>query len=378
MLHHQIKTPETSDLIYGYDDGCSTKAGCFFKFNSSAVSEKKRMAIPKNREGRFTALELYSGAGGFSLGLKDAGFCVTHHVDNDTAACSTLQANFQDTEVLQYDVEDFLIGCLQNSTSRRYPKVGSITLLHGSSPCQGFSRANRNGGTNDAANNAETYRFIDVVKHFQPPFVTFENVEGIADKKNRCYVQQMNAEFLKMEYQIRLCCITASDYGDPQNRNRIFILAAKKGFELPHLPRPTHGDDNPSLEKRKTVEDALGFLEDIPPLEYEGEVRAELNGRSLDLQGHKLRFAERNKDDIQLVAGNPAPTVIKKRVIRHYTNNKRPLTRLEHSLLQSFPPTYLFKGTDSEIRDQIGNAVPVCLARAIGRSVIEAIRRSGG
>lgn len=374
-LRNRILTDVTSDLIFGFHDNSSTKAGCFFKYNEVANSAKKQIATPKNPEGKFTALELYAGAGGFSLGLEDAGFCVTHHVDNDTAACATLKTNFPESQVLQCTVEDFLEGCQRNPTSRRYPKVGSISLIHGSTPCQGFSLANRNGGANDAANNAETRQFIDVVKYFHPPFVTFENVEGIVKKRNKNYVQKMIAEFLNMEYQVRLCFLTASDYGDPQDRNRIIIFAAKAGLELPHLPQPTHGD-GPSLLAKRTVADAIGFLEDVDPLEYEGDVEVMVNGVSLDLQGHILRSSERNKDDIQLVADAAAPTVIKRRVIRHYGCNKRQLTRLERSLLQSFPCTYDFSGTSSEILDQIGNAVPVCLSRAIGKSVMDAILRS--
>ena len=375
MLCNRITTNVTSDLIFGYDGNSSTKAGCFFKYHEVVNSGKKQISIPRNPEGKFTALELYSGAGGFSLGLEDAGFSVTHHVDNDTAACSTLKTNFPESQVLQCTVEDFLEGCRRNPTSRRYPKVGSISLIHGSTPCQGFSLANRNGGANDAANNAETRQFIDVVKHFQPPFVTFENVEGIVKKKNKNYVQKMIARFLNMEYQIRLSFLTASDYGDPQDRNRVIILAAKAGLELPHLPQPTHGDD-PSLLAKRTVADAIGFLENVSPLEYEGDIEVTVNGVSLDLKGHILRSSERNKDDIRLVADAAAPTVIKRRVIRHYGCNKRQLTRLERSLLQSFPCTYDFSGTSSEILDQIGNAVPVCLSRAIGKSVIDAILRS--
>ena len=96
------------------------------------------------------------------------------------------------------------------------------------------------------------------------------------------------------------------------------------------------------------------------------------------LEGHVLRSSEQKPDDIYLTADVPAPTVIKRRVIRHYKNGKRPLTRLERAQLQSFPPTFKFKGSDSEIRDQIGNAVPVCLARAIGKAVMEAILNSSG
>ena len=365
----------TSDLLYGYKQTGSLKKDHFFKFHESVSSAKKHIAIPQ-KNGKFTTLELYSGAGGFNLGLQKAGFCMTHHVDNNTAACSTLKENFPNTRTIQSSVEDFLIGCQQYPTSRIYPKRGSLALIHGSPPCQGFSLANRNGGANDAANNAEKIRFIDVVRHFQPPFVTFENVEGIQQKKNKRYVQAMVSELLKMDYQVRLCHVLASDYGDPQDRKRVFLLAAKAGLALPDVPKPTHGDCAPLLHKR-TVADAIGFLEDILPLQYEGEISTTRTaGGQQYLQGHILRTTERNKDDIQLVADKQAPTVLKKRVIRHYGCGKRPLTRLEQSLLQSFLPDFIFNGTDSEIRDQIGNAVPVFLSEAIGRGVMDAIRKS--
>ncbi len=376
MFDHRITIEVTSDLMYGNDVPTTKDVNCFFEYKELPNSEKGRYSIPKSSEGKFTVLELYSGAGGFSLGLEHAGFHVTHHVDNDTAACSTLKENFRDSEVFQCTVKDFLTGCINTPTSKRYPQVGSIALIHGSTPCQGFSKANRDGGANDAANNAETQQFMDVVKHFQPPFVTFENVPGMTDRKNVPYLHKMMADFLIMDYQVRLGFVTASDYGDPQDRVRLIIFAAKEGFELPDLPKPTHGDD-PSLLPKKKVGDAIGFLEDVLPLEYEGEVTALVDGAPMALQGHKIRWAEENKDDIKLVKDMPASTVIRHRVLRHYACNQRPLTRLEQSLLQSFPLGYNISGTEKEIRGQIGNAVPVFLAEAIAKSVMDAIHKSG-
>eukprot|EP00536_Pseudo-nitzschia_multiseries_P004352 jgi/Psemu1/285042/fgenesh1_pg.72_\ len=361
-----------SDLIFGFE-----KAGFFFQYKRLSLSSEQ-LPIPKTPEGKFRVLDLYAGAGGFSQGLREAGFDVSYHVDSDTASCSTLQANFPGGRVLQCSVEDFLVGCRRNPHSTRYPKkTGFFALLHGSSPCQGFSTANRNGGANDDANNYETHHFMEAVKHFQPPYVTFENVEGIGADKHKHYRDRMTEEFLRMDYQIRANYLDSSAYGDPQERTRFIILAAKKGLRLPSLPKPTHGKD-PSLLPKRSARDALRFLENVDPLEYEGEVRAQVNGISLSLQGHKLKSSEPNKDDVFLVADRPARTVIKKRVIRHYRNNKRPLTRLERAQLQSFPPTYEFYGTDSEIRDQIGNAVPINLARTIGNTVLDAIQNNGG
>ena len=315
-----------------------------------------------------------------SLGLKEAGFHgKTYSVDSDTSSCSTLNANFPDSIVHQCTVKDFLIGCRHNPYSTRYPRIGSITLLHGSTPCQGFSKANRNGGANDDANNEETYQFIDVVEYFQPPYVTFENVGGINDIKNRHYLQRMIARLLVMGYQVRLFSLNAVEYGDPQFRERIFIIAAKNGLELPNVPKPTHGKLR-HLHPIKTAGNVLGFLEDINPLEYEGIIRVNLpnSGVAVELDGHTLKTAKLQDSDIRLTKDNPARTVLKARTVRHYKNMNRPLTRLEQSQLQSFPPAYKFKGTDDEIRDQIGNAVPVNLARAIGHSVMDAIRLSTG
>jgi DNA (cytosine-5)-methyltransferase 1 len=311
-----------------------------------------------------------------SQGLKEAGFHGrTDSVDSDTSSCSTLHANFPDSIVHQYTVKDFLIGCKHNPYSSRYPRIGTITLLHGSTPCQGVSKANRTGGANDDANNEEMYQFMDVVEHFQPPYVTFENVGGATDKNNRHYIQRMIARFLVMGYQVRLFSLNAVEYGDAQFRVRIFIIAAKEGLELPNVPTPTHGKQR-HLLPIKTAGDVLGFLEDINPLEYEGIIRAILpnSGVAVELDGHTLKTAKFNDSDIRLTKDNPARTVLKARIVRHYMNMNRPLTRLEQSQLQSFPPTYKFKGTDDEIRDQIGNAVPVNLARAIGKSVMDAIR----
>jgi DNA (cytosine-5)-methyltransferase 1 len=317
-----------------------------------------------------------------SQGIKEAGFNGrTDSVDSDTSSCSTLHANFPDSIVHQYTVKDFLIGCKNNPHSTRYPRIRTLTWLHGSSPCNGFSKANRTGGANDDANNEETCQFMDAVEYFQPPYVTFENVMGMTEKKHRHYLQRMIARFLVMGYQVRLFSLNAVNYGDPQSRSRIFIMAAKDFLELPNIPKPTHGNQR-HLLPIKTAGDALGFLEDINPLEYEVIISANLSTSggvvAVELDGHTLKTAKLNKDDIRLTKENPAPTVLKARPVRHYMNMNRPLTRLEQAQLQGFSPTYKFKGTDDEIRDQIGNAVPVNLARAIGKSVMDAIRLSTG
>ena len=379
-LDRRITVPVNSDLVFGYDKAGTTNAGFYLEFSNNKINHTSPINIPRHSNGKPTSLDNFAGAGGMSLGNEREGFHSTHMVDSNTAACSTLRANFPDSIIHQCRVEDLMKGCRLNPNSPRYPKRGDFSLIHSSTPCNGFSTANVNSGANDGANNAETYTVIDVVKHFQPPYITFENVKGIVESKNKRFVQMMIAQLLMMDYQVRLCFLTGSDYGDPQNRTRVIIFGAKEGLVLPNLPPPTHGN-GPGLQKKRTVGDAIGFLENISPLEYEGLISAQIMNEDgitepQELEGHVLKASETRDEDVYLVKANPAPTVTKQRTIRHYTNQKRPLTRLERSQLQSFPPTYKFCGTDKEIRDQIGNAVPICLARAIGRSVMKAIQQS--
>ena len=345
---------------------------CYKSINTNSKVSKPCIRCPN---GEIPFGNTYAGGGGVDRGYQEAGFHCTFSVDSDTASCSTLQANFPKSAVHQRTVKDFLIGCIRNPDSSAYPKVGSIMLLHGSTPCQGFSLANRGGGFNDNVNNQETYQFMDAVEYFSPPFVTFENVEGIKTEDNKVYLQKMISRFLSLGYQARGCTLNAADYGDPQIRKRVIIFAAKDGLELPEVPPPTHGKGRHLLPYR-TAGDTLGFLENINPLDFNGCIEATYNGSTVAMVGHVLKTAAVTDDDKYLTKDDPVPTILKQRTIRHYANMQRPLTRLERSLLQGFPPTHKFYGTDKEIHDQIGNAVPVGLASAIGRSVMDAIRKS--
>jgi len=237
------------------------------------------------------------------------------------------------------------------------------------------------GGNNDWQNKECTMDFLKVVEHIQPPFVSMENVPGLAMMRkingakveNICYLQQVMGKLISLGYHVSCTMIWASHYGDPQNRKRLVLLAAKRGYELPAVPKQTHGGDG--MEPIVNVQDALKDLEDIDP-NCSGRVELK-NGKIV--HGHFLDgtvIAANNDGDERLYAQNPlapAVTVRKKNNMCHY-NLDRHLTILEYKRLMSFPDSHKLEGTRKEMRDQIGNAVPCHFAKAIGKTIMESYR----
>ncbi|OEU15938.1 S-adenosyl-L-methionine-dependent methyltransferase [Fragilariopsis cylindrus CCMP1102] len=209
-----------------------------------------------------TALDLFAGVGGMSMGLKNAGFDVKFAVENNHLTAATLQANNCSSSnvghVFVEDVKVFLKRCHQGHPC--YPSAGDVDHIHASTPCKGFSRANRNGGKDDLRNNQQTLLFIKAIKHFKPMTATFENVPGLILKDYKRYLQSMVTSLLRMSYQVRVAVLTASLYGDPQNRRRLILWAARKDCVLPSLPIETHGTRwSLSID---TCKDALQALEE--------------------------------------------------------------------------------------------------------------------
>lgn len=310
-------------------------------------------------------LELFAGAGGMSTGLERAGFDVQFAVEEDVAAADTLRSNHKEMIVFQQNVVDFLDEAKPKGPC--YPK--KIEHLHASPPCQGFSLAKQScqSTTRDIQNNNLIHQFLKAVGLVRPITASMENVGGImstAGKKR--YLQEVVAELLKMEYQVRMMLLNAEDYGVPQDRKRVFLLAAKKGFLLPKVPSPLPPG------ARLTVEKALGNLETVKPIE--DGVPVMVNDKSDLLYDHRIEeeWVHRGRMDY-LQVGKTANTVRRCNGIMHYRYD-RLLTIRERARLQSFPDSYHFCGTPVQQSDQIGNAVPVNLAEAVGRSIMECYR----
>lgn len=355
------KSGSPSRIKLFYEENLSQQ--CFrYWYEPREIGKQPPGRAPPSRKP--VVLELFAGAGGMSEGLKRAGFDVKYAVEGNVAATDTLRSNHKDTIVFQQDVVEFLDPTKPKSAC--YPR--DIDHIHASPPCQGFSEAKKRCGqltAQDKHNNELIFQFTTAVRQCQPYTASLENVTGIfstAEKKH--YLQKVVADLLEMEYQVHVMILDASDFGVPQRRQRLFLLAARKGLPLPRVPKNTG-------YKRCTVEEALGNLETTEPVERGIPV---LDGNGGVVYDHVVEDKFVRCDRITYARRKqPSNTVCRRNGISHYGHD-RLLTIRERSFLQTFPKYYHFCGTPEQQSDQIGNAVPVNVAEAVGRSIMQSYK----
>lgn len=321
------------------------------------------------------AMDLFAGAGGASLGMQQAGWNVKYKLEWNKKASMTLRSNFpKDTTIFQDDIELFLQdfkSCKEKKISI-HPTTSEVLYTHGSPPCQGVSSANTSGGACDDQNNKCTLRLLDAIIHFQSKFASMENVPGLLQEKGINVLTKVMAGLIANNYQIQLCLLESSNYGDAQARKRVILLASKKGWALPSIPKATHGHGEGLLPKR-TAKDAIGSLERIEPTES-GCVN--LDGQEVwDHYKAGTQYGRGHDTAYQLDPNQPANTMRKANQVKHYRKDlNRYITARERALLQSFPNTFRFFGEQRDVFNQIGNAVPVKMAEAIGKSIMDSYR----
>ena len=198
------------------------------------------------------AVDVFSGAGGLTWGLKRAGFNVAAAVEIESHAFATYKTNHPEVRALKQDVR---------TVEGRHLKQlagGAVDLLAGCPPCQGFSTLTNTSTKRDKRNNLvlEMSRLIQEIK---PRALMMENVPGLADRGKWLFSRLLNL-LERMNYRCTWDVLQVADYGIPQNRRRL-VLVAGKGFEL-SLPKPTHhrtGENG--LPKWKTLRDAIAGME---------------------------------------------------------------------------------------------------------------------
>ncbi|MDB4645073.1 DNA cytosine methyltransferase [Rubripirellula sp.] len=205
-----------------------------------------------------TVLDLFSGCGGLSLGLAEAGFDIKWANECDEFAADSFRNAHQNTSVFCEDVSRFYSRTLEND--RGCPTRGELDLLTGGPPCQGFSGYNRHRSPDDPRNSLVEV-FLDFVDLLEPRYVLMENVPGMLSLDGGAVVAQVMSAFEQLEYTAHLGILQAGYYGLPQNRWRVFIWASRKAGELPEFPEPTH------LFTRTTIFGATKFRENVikPP-----------------------------------------------------------------------------------------------------------------
>ena len=328
----------------------------------------------------YTSVELFAGGGGLALGMSLAGF---HHVllnEFDKSACNTLRVNRPDWNVIEGDVRnvDFT------------PLRGRVDFLSGGFPCQAFSYAGKQGGFNDTRGTL-FFELCRAVQEIQPKVFMGENVKGLTSHDDGRTFETIQNTIAELGYTlVPPRVLKAIMYQVPQKRERLILVAIRNDI-AEHVqfnwPSP--------YERVLTLRDALYrsviFDRDVPASEGvayperkrqvlamvpEGgdwrdlpeEVAREYMGGSWLLGGGKTGMARRLSLDEPSLTLTCSPA--QKQTERCHPLETRPLTVREYARIQTFPDNWLFQGTMSDKYKQIGNAVPVNLAWAVGRSLI--------
>lgn len=322
-------------------------------------------------------VDLFSGAGGLSLGFEMAGFNNVFSVEYDKKIAESYKKNFPTHNLLVKDIQEITddeIITLQHNQE--------VDVVIGGPPCQGFSLAGRIGRSFvEDKRNYLFKEFVRVVKIIDPPMFVMENVARILSHNKGETIKELTNEFKKIGYNVQYKVLQAADYGVPQKRQRIFIVGTKnKEF---NFPTP--------IGTTITVKEAIG---DLPPLKS-GERSEVPNHFSMNHSSQMLKKmsyigdgGNRNQipEDLRPKTGDirkyirydsqkPSVTVTgDMRKIFHYEQN-RALTPRELARLQSFPDNFIFEGNSISIQQQIGNAVPPLLGYAVAKQVKESLER---
>ncbi len=329
----------------------------------------------------FSVLELFAGAGGLALGLEKAGLSCMLLNEIDSWACKTLRKNRPNWNVVEGDV---------SKESFTHYK-GRIDIVTGGFPCQSFSYAGKKRGLDDARGTL-FYEFARTVKEVEPLICVGENVRGLASHEKGATLQSMIQILEDLGYNVLTPkVLKAAFYRVPQKRERLFLIGIKKGSGIRFdYPRPENKMMNLSAALKagalfKTdVAESIGqkypprkkeIMEMVPPGGYwrdlPKDVQKEYMLKSYYLGGGKTGMARRISWDEPCLTLTTSPA--QKQTERCHPEETRPFQVREYARIQTFPDDWLFEGSMNQIYKQIGNAVPVNLAFALGRELVKSL-----
>ncbi len=320
------------------------------------MSKQKSKVATKD----LTCIEICAGAGGQALGLEWAGFEALAHVEYDRHACATLRLNRPDWNVIEGDVRDFSA-----------KKFKGVDLLAGGVPCPPFSVAGKQLGANDERDLfPEALRLVSECK---PKAVMLENVRGFLDAVFTDYRMNLKKQFKKLGYESNWYPLYASDYGVPQLRPRVVIVAIQQdlagSFQAPNLltdgrPPKTVGATLGALMASNGWEGAFEWAknaDEIAPTLVGGSKKH--GGADLGPTRAKRAWASLGVDGKSLADEAP-PKGFK---------GMPKLTVQMAALIQGFPPDWKFAGGKTAAYRQVGNAFPPPVAEAVANRIRGAI-----
>ena len=371
-------------------------------------------------------IDLFAGAGGLSLGFEQAGFDVVAAVEIDPVHAAVHEFNFPHCAVIPRSVTD-----LTGDMIRKAAGIGErkVDVVFGGAPCQGFSLIGHRAL--DDPRNSLVKDFVRIVRELESEYFVFENVKGLTVGKHRKFLDELIHEFSAAGYDVveSWKVLNACEYGVPQDRQRLFLLGAKKGRKLPSYPSTITSKPGHAKAGQPSAPTCSDALKDLPDAErfkrlslcdetevkkwgatsaYGKLMRCEVpegwaygyqrkwnpnlltsSMRSEHTDISRARFAATEPGDIEPVsrffrlppngvsntlrAGTDAArgAFTSPRPI-HYKWN-RCVTVREMARLHGFPDWFRFNETKWHGARQIGNAVPPPLARAVASEVLRAM-----
>ena len=344
-------------------------------------------------------IDLFAGAGGMSLGARQAGIKVELAMESDPHAAETYASNHRTTQLFAEDIRT-----LKSSDLAPWKAVSDRLIVFGGPPCRGFSWSNLR--TRNMANETNWLfrEFVRVVKILKPAWVVFENVQGIVNTVNGFFLDQVR-QSLEEYYDLQQALLNATHYGVPQKRTRFFLVGSRDGtpFRFPRKQQVVP----------LTVDDAI---RDLPPLsngndmswlpygqahpsKYGRAMRGCRDGCRNNIVTRNAQFVIRryrcvpqggNWEDIpvnlmsnyhdrtrchtgiyhRLRADMPAVVIgnYRKNMLIHPFED-RGLSVREAARLQSFPDWFVLSGSIGFQQQQVGNAVPPLLAQAVFKQI---------
>lgn len=360
-------------------------------------------------------IDLFAGAGGLSLGFEQAGFDVAAAVEIDPIHCASHEYNFPNSTTICASVVD-LTGDKIRSKAGLNGK--DIDVVFGGPPCQGFSMIGKR--TLDDPRNSLVFHFVRLIRELQPKYCVFENVKGLTLGAHSKFLSELVEELREADYKVLLPyrVLNAAHFGVPQDRQRLFLIAARSDMELPRYPEAckigvTVGEaigDLPNADSFDVLNQQdwvrtkwtsrsdyakrlRGLVPDPTDFSYSRLFEKNLLSCSLRTEHTPLsrkrflatrngetepvsRFHKLDANGISntLRAGTDSArgAFTSPRPIHPYL--ARVITAREAARLHSYPDWFRFHATKWHGFRQIGNSVPPLLGRAVGSEIIAALR----
>jgi len=318
----------------------------------------------------FKIFSTFTGAGRLDIGFHgDFNFLNTYYpklhfetikaIEINKQACETLENDnkyFKDTDVIEGDITKINPKDFKNE---------NYDVLLGGFPCQPFSNAGLKVGLKDDINGKLYESFVGFVEALQPKVFLAENVKGILSANKGEAIKIITKRFEDTGYKIKVQLINFADYGVPQLRERVLFIGIRKDINDEfNIPKPTHKKNYITVEEafRNINPNCINnnFIKQLPSTTAKLKAIPE-GGNFKDLPPHLAikglmsniyRRLDRNKPAYTVLASGGGGTWM-----YHY-KEPRALTNRERARLQTFPDNLIFKGSNTEVRRQIGNAVP--------------------